>query len=183
MTLYSIDKLLNVILSQPQWEKQRKFHELTKCWYQVVNHKVAQHARPVSFSNEVLYIATISSAWAQDLNLQRRSLIVKINRRMDSPIEDLDLHFASVKWYQNKTISVDREDDSNEHPSIIISDSLLNLLPPDNPEEALQKWFNTIKKRANQFTICPLCNTHCPEGELKRWGFCAMCFQKQASNS
>ncbi|MGI0482761.1 DUF721 domain-containing protein [Geminocystis sp. CENA526] len=180
MTFYSIDKLLNTILAQPTWEKQRKYHQLTKCWYQVVNHKVAQHTRPISLSNDILYIATASSAWAQDLNLQRRSLMIKINRRMDFTIEDL--RFASVKWYQNNTISVDREDKSKEHPSTIISDSSLNLLPVDNPQEALQIWFNTIKKREQKFFTCPRCNTKCPEGELKRWGYCAICFQKSSSS-
>ncbi|WP_017295061.1 DUF721 domain-containing protein [Geminocystis herdmanii] len=181
MTFYSIDKLLNVILAQPQWEKQRKYHELTKCWYQVVNHKIAQHTRPISLNNEVLYIATASSSWAQDLNLQRRSLILKINRRIDFTVKDL--HFATVKWYQNNSLNLDRSDNSDSHPSTIISDSTLNLLPPENPQEALQTWFNIIKKREQKFVTCPVCNINCPEGELKRWGYCAICFQKETSDN
>ena len=180
MTLYSIDKLLNQILSQPQWDKQRRYHELTKFWYQVVNHRVAQHSRPVSLRDEVLFIATSSSAWAQDLNLQRRSFIVKINRRVESPIKDL--HFSPVKWYQNRPISVDREDDTKEHPSTIIPKSSFNLLPVDNPQEALEKWLEIIKKRATTWEICPSCRTNCPKGELKRWGICAVCFQQENSS-
>lgn len=180
MALYSIDKLLNQILSQPQWEKQRRYHELTKFWYQVVNHKIAQHTRPVSLKDDVLFIATSSSSWSQDLNLQRRSLIIKINRRVESPIKDL--HFASVKWYQNQSISLDEEDNNKEHPSTIFPEFSFNLLPADNPQEALKKWLEIIKKRAITWEICPRCQTNCPEGELKRWGICAVCFQQENSS-
>lgn len=180
MALYSIDKLLNQILSQPQWEKQRRYHELTKFWYQVVNHKIAQHTRPVSLKDDVLFIATSSSSWSQDLNLQRRSLIIKINRRVESPIKDL--HFASVKWYQNHSISLDEEDNNKEHPSTIFPEFSFNLLPADNPQEALKKWLEIIKKRAITWEICPRCQTNCPEGELKRWGICAVCFQQENSS-
>lgn len=180
MALYSIDKLLNQILSQPQWEKQRRYHELTKFWYQVINHRVAQHTRPVSLRDEILFIATSSSSWSQDLNLQRRSLIIKINRRIESPIKDL--HFAPVKWYQNQPISVDEEDDNKKHPSTIFPEFSFNLLPADNPQEALEKWLEIIKKRATTWEICPRCQTNCPEGELKRWGICAVCFQQENSS-
>lgn len=143
----------------------------------MVNHKIAQHTRPISLKNEVLYIATASAAWAQDLNLQRRSLILKINRRIDFTLKDL--HFATVKWYQNNSIEFNQEDNNNPHPSTIISQSNLNLLSPDNPQQALQTWFNIIKERQQKFTSCPICNINCPEGELKRWGYCAICFQKK----
>lgn len=180
MTLYSIDKLLNQILSQPQWEKQRRYHLLTKCWYQIINKKIAQHTRPVSLRDDILFIATSSSAWSQDLNLQRRSLIIKINHRVESPIKDL--HFASVKWYQNQTIPIDQEDDNKEHPSTIIPESSFNLFPNDTPQEVLEKWLEIIKKRSITWKICPRCKTHCPEGELKRWGICLICFQEENSS-
>lgn len=179
MTFESIDKLLNQILAQPQWEKQRKYHQLTKCWYQIVNPKIAQHTRPVSFRDEILYIACPSSSWAQDLNLQRRSLIMKINRRLDFPVQDL--HFATVKWYQNQSLTPFPEDSLSQHPSTIVNGESLNLLPSNNPQEILQRWLNTIKKRWENSQICPLCHTHCPSGELQRWGFCAICFQKKAA--
>ncbi|MBL1211216.1 DUF721 domain-containing protein [Geminocystis sp. GBBB08] len=179
MALYSIDNLLNQILSQPKWEKQRRYHELTKLWYQIVNNKVAQHTRPVFLRDDVLSIATYSSAWAQDLNLQRRSLIIKINRRIESPLKDL--YFSSAKWYQNNPISVDEEDNIKEHPSTIIPESSLNLLPTDNSQEVLEKWLEIIKKRANTWEICPRCHTNCPKGELKRWHICAVCFQRENS--
>lgn len=181
MTFNSIDKLLNQILSQPQWERQRRYHQLTKFWYQVINQKIAQHTRPVSLRDDILYIATSSSSWCQDLNLQRRSLIVKINRRIETPIKDL--HFASVKWYQNQVITTDNQDDSKEHPSMIIPESSFNFFPSDTPQEALEKWLQVIKNRATTWKICPRCHTNCPEGELKRWNICAICFQEENSSN
>lgn len=101
MTLNSIDKLLNSILSQPQWEKQRRYYELKKIWYEIVNQKIAQHTSPIYLKEEVLFIATQSAVWAQELSLQRRTLIIKINRRIQNPIKDI--YFVFGKWYSQNT--------------------------------------------------------------------------------
>ncbi len=175
MTFDSIDKLLKIILSQPQWQEQKRFHELKKYWYEIVNHKVAQHTRPVSIKKEVLYIATSNAVWAQELSLQRRNLVKKINNRVEIPLENL--HFASMKWYSNYIESCDLEDNKNEiHPS------LTNPLPkrPDQvntPQEALKSWFEQIKTRSTDWQACPRCQRLCPQGELKRWDICAICFR------
>ncbi|NCQ03212.1 MAG: DUF721 domain-containing protein [Cyanobacteria bacterium] len=179
MTLYCLDNLLKQILSQPQWDKQGRYHELAKCWHQINNPRVIQHTRPIYFRDEVLNIATSSSAWAQDLNLQRRSLLTKINRRVESPINDL--RFASAQWYQNHLIFMEEEDDNKIHPSTIISESSVNVSTVDNSQEVLQSWLETIKKRALTWKTCPRCETSCPEGELKRWGCCAICFREKNS--
>ncbi len=179
MSFNSLDKLLQVILSQPQWEKQRRYYELKKCWYEIANHKVTQHTRPVSVKNDTLYVATSNAVWAQELSLQRRGLIVKINRRTEKPIKDL--HFASMSWYNNHLVTINMEDDTRQekHPSLI-ADSGVNsssLEKSETPTEALEKWFEQIKNRTSTWHSCPNCHTSCPEGELKRWGVCAICFR------
>ena len=174
MAFDSLDKLFKVILSQPQWQKQKRYYELKKCWYEIINHKVAQHTRPVSIKNEVLYIATSNAVWAQELSLQRRNLMRKINLRLEIPLEDL--HFASMNWHNNHPIDSDMEDlETENHPSSITpSPKITN--PCDTAPEALEKWFEQIKNRGNDWQTCPRCATFCPEGELKRWGICRICF-------
>ena len=175
MAFDSLDKLFNVILSQPQWQEQKRYCELKKCWYKIINHKVAQHTRPVSIKNEVLYIATSNAVWAQELSLQRPNLIRKMNRRLEIPVENL--HFASMKWHNNYLISANIEDFSQENHPSLVNPSADIAHPCNTPQEALEQWLQQIKNRASDWQTCPRCATFCPEGELKRWGVCRICFR------
>ena len=177
MAFDSLDKLLQIILAQPQCQRQKRFYELKQCWYEIVNHKVAQHTRPVSLKNEILYVATANAVWAQELSLQRRNLRRKINRRLDMPINDL--HFASMKWHGNLS-PIDEEDGAETiHPSAIaFSDNIMSdKAKSETPQQALEQWFEQIKNRSKNWHTCPQCQNLCPEGELKRWQMCAICFR------
>ncbi|WP_342597202.1 DUF721 domain-containing protein [Cyanobacterium aponinum UTEX 3222] len=175
MTLNSIDKLLNSILSQPQWEKQRRYYELKKIWYEIVNQKIAQHTSPIYLKEEVFFIATQSAVWAQELSLQRRTLIIKINRRIQNPIKDI--YFVFGKWYSQNTPPIPEAETNLSHPSLVESTEFI-AQPIETPQEALQQWFEIIKQRAKNNSTCPCCQSFCPEGELNRWGICAYCFRE-----
>lgn len=182
MTLNSIDKLLNSILSQPQWDKQRRYYQLKKIWYEVVNQKIAQHTSPIYLKEETLFIATESASWAQDLTLQRRTLIIKINRHLETPINDL--RFVFGKWYSQHQPPIPEADENTIHPCFIESKESSSVSsPPQTPQEALQKWLEIVKQRKKENQTCPSCQSFCPEGELKRWGVCAYCFREKVSRS
>ena len=179
MAFNSLEQLLNSILSQPQWQKQKRFYELKKYWYEIINHKIAQHTRPVSLKNEVFYIATSNSVWAQELSLQRHNLLRKLNHRLPKPIKNL--HFASVQWHSNQQISTSEDNIIKNHPSsITLPSSTIDQV--DTPQEALQQWFQEIKNRSSDWQPCPRCQTLSPTGELKRWNLCAICFRDEQSN-
>lgn len=189
MTLNSINKLLNSILSQPQWEKQRRYYQLKKIWYEVVNQKIAQHTSPIYLKEETLFIATESASWAQDLTLQRRTLIIKINRRIEKPINDI--RFVFGKWYSQHQPPIPEADENSSHPSLIKvekSDAIAPEIitqspsPAKTPQEALEKWLEIVKQRRKENQICPSCQSFCPEGELKRWGICAYCFREKITH-
>lgn len=176
MTLNSIDKLLNSILSQPQWDKQKRYYELKKIWYEVVNQKIAQHTSPLYLKEETFFVATATASWAQELTLQRLTLMSKINRRLETPINDIRFLFG--KWYSQYQPPILEADKNTIHPCLIQSQESYSVSPPSQtPQEALQKWLEVVKQRKRENETCPSCQSFCSEGELKRWGVCAYCFR------
>ena len=120
-------------------------------------------------------MATSSSVWAQTLSLQRATLLKKLNTTLTEQL--LDLHFSPAQWYQSSSNPATTE--AAEHPSYIESEDLASLLPQlpegNNPLDAFHRWSTILKQRSQHLPLCPRCDCPTPEGELKRWGFCAHC--------
>ena len=183
MTFKSLNNVLDAIAKQPSWEKQRQYHQLVKHWRKVVNSKVAKYTRPLYLQRQILWVATPNSVWSQNLSLQRYSLLKKLNQFLEKPI--IDIRFSSARWYQKQQEDVNEISNLSLHPSSLNIDldfSDHNDTPiPTTPEEAFQKWMETLKRRFPYLVTCPVCHSPTPEGELKRWQMCACCFAKQFS--
>ena len=54
---------------------------LISLWGEVVDGRVKKHAEAVKIRNRVLYVATSSSAWAQELTYLKREIIKKFNEK------------------------------------------------------------------------------------------------------
>ena len=150
MTFQSLNHILATIAKQPNWEKQRQYHHLVQCWQEVVNDKVAQHTRLLYLQRQVLWVATSSSVWAQNLALQRYSLLKKLTQLLDEPI--IDIRFSPARWYQKHLPDSEHKSILSQHPSALNLES--ELLSPTNsdraatPQEAFQRWAEVIKKRS-----------------------------------
>ncbi|WP_069790729.1 DUF721 domain-containing protein [Cyanobacterium sp. IPPAS B-1200] len=180
MTFESIDKLLDAILAQPQWETQRRYQLLVKCWFTVVNHRVAQHTKPIALKDDILWVSTSSSAYAQNLSLQRYTLLKKINRRLNESVKDI--RFTTAKWYQ-KSLVEPEEETNLVNPTILgIDTQTPEESFPITPQQALQQWLDKIKVRSHSLPHCPSCHSPTPSGELDRWGICGVCFAKDHSS-
>ena len=182
MTFKSIDNVLDAIAKQPSWEKQRQYHQVVEHWRKVVNNKVAKHTKPLYLQRQILWVATPNSVWSQNLSLQRYSLIKKLNQFLEKPI--MDIRFSSARWYQKHQSGVNDISNLSLHPSSLNVDlefSSPETSLPTTPQEAFQKWMETLKRRSHYLSTCPACNCPTPEGELKRWQVCACCAAKQFS--
>ena len=185
MSFQSLNRIFKAITKQPNWEKQRQYHHLVQCWHKVVNDKVAQHTRPLYLQRQVLWVATSSSVWAQNLALQRYLLLKKLNQLLDQPI--IDIRFSPARWYQKHLSNSERTSILSQHPSALNWES--NQLSstssekPTTPQEAFQLWAEVLKKRSLHLPPCPICQCSTPEGELKRWQMCAYCAAKKFSSS
>jgi predicted nucleic acid-binding Zn ribbon protein len=126
-------------------------------------------------------VATASSVWAQNLSLQRYSLLKKLNALLSEPL--VDIRFSSAQWYNVKPAAkVDRMT-QEKHPSTIAPVPSLPELPKTNPtpQEAFQRWAAVIEARSQNLPLCPDCQCPTPPGELERWTVCAHCISKQRS--
>lgn len=176
MTLYSLDSLLKKMLSQPQWDKHIQYYQLRTSWYEVVNEKIAQYTQPVFLQDEVFFVAVKNAVWAQDLTLQRLNFLRKINSRSETPIKDI--RFITAKWLENYLKNLPQEEEKS-----LKGEGEFNPLenyqmqPCDEPKQALNQWLEMIKTRNSLAKTCPKCERFCPEKELQRWGFCALCFR------
>ncbi|NEO99876.1 MAG: DUF721 domain-containing protein [Symploca sp. SIO2E9] len=92
----SINYVLGVLENQPHLEGVKLFGRLLKCWPQIVGDTAAQHTRPHSISRDVLYVATSSSAWAQELKFRRTFILKKLNAEFPNLI--VDIRFSTAEW-------------------------------------------------------------------------------------
>jgi predicted nucleic acid-binding Zn ribbon protein len=177
MSFNSLDKILNAIEQQPDWEAYRQFCRLLHCWRQVVAPQIAENARPLSISRNILWVATSSSVWAQTLSLQRYQLLKKLNAELPEPLKDI--RFAPAQWYDNR-VNPASEAEPPSHSEISPEVLAVSESPPGNtPESAFQRWAEVMQVRAQSWTLCPQCQCPTPPGELKRWDVCSFCAAKQ----
>ncbi len=186
MTSQSLEQILKGVTQQPQWEKYQQFDHLIKCWHKIVNDKIAQHTRIVYLKNQVLWVAVSSSVWAQNLSLQRYTLVQKLNQLLDQPL--IDIRFSPGSWnsLKNLTTNPNYSPDLEQYSSNLDLDqqlfSELNLETPQTPQQALHNWLEVIKLRSQFMSRCPICQSPTPEVELKRWQMCGYCAIKQDEN-
>jgi predicted nucleic acid-binding Zn ribbon protein len=178
MTLKSLNYVLEAVAKQPKWEKQREYHQLVQCWRKIVNDKVAQNTKPLYLQRQIFWVATPNSVWAQNLALQRYSLLKKLNQLVTKPV--IDIRFSPARWYQKIPLDFYDTSSLSQHPSSIDFDlsSDPDISKPTSAQQAFLQWMETIKRRTPYLEECPICKSPTPEGELKRWQMCAFCITK-----
>ena len=55
-------------------------------WEEAVGKKISENTEALSVKHGVLYIKTHSSAWAQELQLKKKEIILKINKKLKKKI-------------------------------------------------------------------------------------------------
>lgn len=172
MSFNSLDLVLKAIQKQQTWVAQEQYSRLKQCWQEVVGEKVTLHTRPLYITRQVLWVATSSSVWAQELSLKRYTLLKKLNAHLSEKL--VDLRFSPGKWHDSSINSYSNTPE--EHPSSVVSEVDLRELPKgDTPQSAFQRWAEVIKRRSQLLPLCPNCQVPTPPGELERWSVCAYC--------
>lgn len=78
----SLHHILDVIENQPGWETQQQFRLILVQWSEVVGVTVAAHTRPTAIDRSVLWVATSSPIWAQELTFKRHLILAKLNEKL-----------------------------------------------------------------------------------------------------
>jgi predicted nucleic acid-binding Zn ribbon protein len=184
MSFNSIDRVLVFLEQQPGWEHYQQYRQVLDCWEQVVEQKLARHTRPSYISKQILWVAIDNYSLAQELSLQRFSLLKKLNHKLSFTLKDI--RFSPQQWYQGKNLST--ESTQSSHPSQIeISQAeieIVNSPPAKELQTALERWQKRLKARTQTLPTCPQCGCPTPPGELERWQLCCHCIsQKWAAKS
>ncbi len=80
----SLHHILDVIENQPGWETQQQFRLILAQWSGVVGATVAAHTRPTGIDRSVLWVATSSPIWAQELTFKRHLILSKLSEKLNS---------------------------------------------------------------------------------------------------
>lgn len=182
MSFLSLEQIFNQIQAQPEWRKYKKYTEIRKYWDKVVSSKAVSHSQPVFIQKDILWVATSSSTWAQELNLQRYQLCQQLNRLIADNL--VDIRFSPAYWQQvqlNLAPNPAQASVSQQHPSLI-DVSLLDLsaLEPSQvttPLQAYQNWLKAYKQITKNLPLCPQCSCPTPPGELERYSICSHCIR------
>ena len=184
MFLNPLDRILKRVIQQPEWDKYREYYQIVNCWQQVVNKQVGKHTRPLYVDRQTLYVATSSAVWAQELALQRYSLIKKLNTRLDFTLKDI--RFSPARW-QNK-----QKQEVIEVPLEEVNLKKLRVEKEQKNQEqtetktdantAIQSWLENLKKSSQNLATCPQCQSLTPQAEFKRWQMCRYCIAQKWNN-
>ncbi|MBV6623306.1 MAG: DUF721 domain-containing protein [Rivularia sp. (in: Bacteria)] len=168
------------ILDQLQIEflyKQQPIQRLLDCWQEVVGEVIATHTQPVSIDRGILWVATSSAVWAQNLTFERQKFLKQLNQILPNPL--VDIRFSTARWQRTEKKSFQEPNiSSTDHPSYLgnsFNQIPLNQCQPKNPGTAFANWAQTIKTRYSHLPVCPNCESPTPQGELQRWGVCSIC--------
>lgn len=176
--LKPLNHILGTVTNQPQWQGPLEFQCLLKSWTEIVGTKTAQQTRPYLISRDVLYVATSSSVWSQELKFKRHQILKKVNALLSSPLTDI--HFSTARWKQ--------EFDSGkgvlhpQHKSNVVD--LASQSPKEqastllDPQSTFQQWAQTMQARSRSLPLCPQCQCPTPDIELQRWNVCGLCAAK-----
>lgn len=191
MSFDDLKKVLIAVENQPGWEAQRQFRRVREIWYEVVGEKYIPHTRPLYISRQVLWVATSSSVWSQNLTLKRYGLLKKLNSRLVNSLEDL--RFSPAQWHHNKLTQKTTVSTSTDitHSSKV-STGNTELITEKNcdvnqdlqnrnsdPQIAWQSLKTSLRQSSQTFPHCPQCDSPTPPKELQNWGVCALCANYQ----
>jgi predicted nucleic acid-binding Zn ribbon protein len=188
MSFKSLDNLLTTLQQQPQWESYHYYRQVLTIWETILDPALLSYTKPLAIRRQVLWVATLSPVWAQNLTLQRYGLLKKLNSQLTQPLNDI--RFSAAQWHQVEQLKNLQSSNTLEQ-SETYSTFLTTLSFPDetekapakSPEEAFQRWAKVLQSRSEQLPPCPRCQAPVLPQELERWSICGNCATKYLFNS
>ena len=183
MSFKSIDHVLGQLGDRYRAYDQQHSQRLLRAWVEAVGPVVAVQTRPLSIYNDVLRVATSSSAWAQNLVFERQRILVKLNVLLSSSL--VDIKFSPAQWQEQPRSVLNASLQAQlwqQHPSRITEAQQISVQRSEaltEPLQAFRHWRNLMRSRTQNMPVCPRCQCPTPPGELKRWSLCSLCAAKQ----
>ncbi|MEY2985387.1 MAG: hypothetical protein RLZZ568_2004 [Cyanobacteriota bacterium] len=185
MQLHSLGSLLSHLQRQPGWEALRRYQRVQVAWEKVLEPPLRSLTRPLGIRRGVLTIAVISPALAQNLQLQRVSLLEQLNQALRELSEaDLQaLRFSALDWHQRPlTATVQPLSGQPQRPKPEVPPAPPQA-PPQTVNAALTRWLHTLERRSPLLADCPQCHSPVSDAELERWSCCRACARSRWQRS
>ena len=77
-----LGSLLATVLTQKDWQRRMRLHQVFLFWDEVVGSEIARHAQPQVIKGDVLWLAVSDSIWMQQLQFERHHLLKLLNARL-----------------------------------------------------------------------------------------------------
>lgn len=157
-------------------QKARKYQVFSQ-WEKMVG-RMAKHARPRRLDGDVLFVATASSVWSQELTFMSKAIISKINQALGGEYIK-DIRFSEHLW---RTVSPEeklqkREDELyGEEDFEEVAPEVSLYIQDKEIDRALRKTFAAMEKRKMRllrkgYRACPDCGCLYPPSK-KECPFC-----------
>lgn len=78
----NLGSLIDTVLTQKDWQRRLRLHQVFLFWDEVVGEEIARHAQPQVIRGDVLWIAASDSIWMQQLLFERHHIMELINTRL-----------------------------------------------------------------------------------------------------
>lgn len=134
--------ILDVIENQPGWLTQQQFRLILRQWTEVVGKDVAAHTRPTGIDRQILWVATSSPVWAQELSYKRQMILRKLShlltQKFGTPAQGTlnDIKFSPKYWQHPNFNTKNPEPNLAQHPSYL--PPLPESFSPDSPPDLAQ---------------------------------------------
>lgn len=180
MTFESIDRILGAFANRIRTPEQRQLQAVLTRWPEVVGKSAIAHTRPVSIHRNILYVATSSAAWTQDLTFRRTAIVRNLNRCLPDPLHDIK--FSTARWPGQSPPTATAAGADVPHPSAVPDGPPPDLSGSPRPETAIaafELWAEKVRARSRNWPSCPRCHCPTPPGELERWSVCRICIARE----
>lgn len=96
--------LLGEICRDKGWNSRLGLYGIFGMWPEIVGPDISAHAEPVLIRGTVLHVRVTDSVWMQHLQLQKRSLLDALNRRLpEGNLSDMRFEIATGPFTQKTT--------------------------------------------------------------------------------
>ena len=131
------------------WEDLDKLSKINKNWRNLIGKELFQECKPLSIEKKILTIAVNHPQWRQALIYNKHKLKERILKT--------GISLNEIKIIQNYELK-------NKN----IAASNAKIIWDKHPSRV----------NHNNMSICKVCNSPTPDGEIKRWGKCSFCWRK-----
>lgn len=105
----SIRSLITELAHRKNWSRKLKLYHVFEIWNSLVGDDLCRRARPHLIRGTVLWLNVCDSVWMQQLHMQKRLLLAKINEELDG-VELTDIRFQlDVSLEQDQVMEVEKQ--------------------------------------------------------------------------